>query len=272
MARSIDPPGPDDLATEWGRYGIDPDKVGEITDVGTPLSIIGDMAAAGPSDTLVYFGQEDDPIGVKDFFAHYSDDYLLDSGFDAGTGTLGAGYGYVNRSGAPLVSTVDKTPAPITVAPTSTSNPDRPRTVAAGYDPARRVLTVILRDSTFYSYYEVSLAEWTSFKRARSKGVFIRLYLDGHPRGTADVSSLPMATQEVIYRVARTVQVMREGAAKRPTKIGGGRASYGVRKGQEQFTRRYTTAAGKAKTVTTSKPKWQGAPSAFYARYGSRFR
>ena len=39
-------------------------------------------------------------------------------------------------------------------------------------------MTVIFRDGTFYNYYSVSGLEWTNFKRARSKGRFIRMYLD----------------------------------------------------------------------------------------------
>ena len=38
--------------------------------------------------------------------------------------------------------------------PTSTSRPDKPRTVAAAYNPKRSVLTVMFRDSTLYNYYE----------------------------------------------------------------------------------------------------------------------
>jgi len=37
-------------------------------------------------------------------------------------------------------------PAPLTVLPTSTTNYQRPRTVAAGYDPKRETLTVVFRD------------------------------------------------------------------------------------------------------------------------------
>ena len=61
-------------------------------------------------------------------------------------------------------------PAPLTVVPTSTSNPERPRTVAAGYDAQEQKITVVFRDGTFYNYYEVSPTEWTQFKSRVSKG------------------------------------------------------------------------------------------------------
>jgi hypothetical protein len=73
--------------------------------------------------------------------------------------------------------------APITLVPTSTTNPKRPRTVAAGYLPSTKTLSVIFRDGTLYNYYEVGSLEWANFKRARSKGRFIYTYLDQKPRG-----------------------------------------------------------------------------------------
>src|SRR4051794_16698049 len=76
--------------------------------------------------------------------------------------------------------------APITLVPTSTTNPKKPRTVAAGYLPRTKTLSVIFRDGTLYNYYEVSTLEWGNFKRARSKGRFILAYLDQKPRGFPD--------------------------------------------------------------------------------------
>ena len=65
-------------------------------------------------------------------------------------------------------------------------------------------------------------------KRARSKGRFIYTYLDSHPRGVADVASLPQYAREALYRIVRTGQVKRQGvtgtqsaASKR-----GGRGAY----------------------------------------------
>lgn len=106
----------------------------------------------------------------------------------------------------------DASPAPITIVPTSTINPERPRTVAAGYDPAQRKLTVIFRDGTYYNYYEVGANTWGRFKAARSKGRFIAANLDaGYPRGPADVMTIPVFARETVYRFLRTGQYYRAG-------------------------------------------------------------
>jgi hypothetical protein len=102
-------------------------------------------------------------------------------------------------------------PAKISVMPTSTTNPERPRTVAAGYDGKRGVLTVVFRDGTFYNYYEVSPLEWGAFKRNRSKGRYIYMFLDAKPRGVADVSQLSSKNRQALYHIARTGQIRREG-------------------------------------------------------------
>jgi len=73
--------------------------------------------------------------------------------------------------------------APFTEVPTKTTNPQRPRTTAAGYDPVTRTLTVSFRDGTLWNYYDVTPLEAANFRRAKSKGRFIRLYLDSKPYG-----------------------------------------------------------------------------------------
>jgi hypothetical protein len=102
-------------------------------------------------------------------------------------------------------------PAPITIRPTQTTNPKRPRTVAAGYDPERKTLTVIFRDGTFYNYYNVGAAAWDGFKAAPSKGKYIRRFLDQKPRGEAEMSYLSKQAQELFYRVSRTNQILYDG-------------------------------------------------------------
>jgi hypothetical protein len=99
-------------------------------------------------------------------------------------------------------------PAPITQRPTNTSNPKRPRTVAAGYDKQREVLTLVFRDGTFYNYYDVSLQMWNTFKQLPSKGKYIKRYLDRKPRGTAEMSYISQRGQELLYRVSRTNQIL----------------------------------------------------------------
>jgi hypothetical protein len=111
----------------------------------------------------------------------------------------------------------DTSAAPITVKPTATTNPERPRTVAAGYDFAQQKITVIFRDGTYYNYYMDGLSKaesnriWQNFKRSRSKGRFILTYLDQMNRGPADSSSVPTYAREVIYRFLRTGQTFRGG-------------------------------------------------------------
>jgi len=112
----------------------------------------------------------------------------------------------------------DASPAPITVVPTSTTNPERPRTVAAGYDADEEKLTVVFRDGTFYNYYEVDENEWAAFKANRSKGAIIYRMLDFKPRGPADVSSVSQAAREAYYRFSRGAQVHSKGKAKGQTK------------------------------------------------------
>lgn len=185
------------------------------------------LLAAGPYEAIPF----DEGMGftVGDYFREESSRYLEDEGFYDKIG-----YGYSNRGEAPstaLVSSIGTSPADITYSPTSTTNPARPRTVAAGWDRSRRVMTVVFRDGTFYNYYSVSGLEWNNFKRSRSKGKFIRTYLDAKTRGVAAMGTVPQAHQELLYKVARTAQVMKGGYTGRQkvgTKRGlGGRYEYG---------------------------------------------
>jgi hypothetical protein len=68
----------------------------------------------------------------------------------------------------------------ISVAPTRTSNPGRPRTVAMGYDHGTDTLRVVFREGAVYDYFGVSTAEWWRMKRSASPGKFIKRVLDGH--------------------------------------------------------------------------------------------
>lgn len=97
-------------------------------------------------------------------------------------------------------------PAELSEVPTATSNPSRPRTVAAGYDPRRAILTLVFRDGTFYNYYEVTPDTWRQFRSLGSKGQFIADSLDDHPRGAASTSDIQPEVLQAIYQVARTAQ------------------------------------------------------------------
>ena len=121
-----------------------------------------------------------------------------------------AGFEYRNRArqfGAfPMTGKRAQGPAPLTLVPTSTTAPERPRTVAAGYDKNRQVLTVVFRDGTYYNYYKVEASVWQRFKQVKSKGKFIKDVLDFYNRGVADVDQVPQYAREALYRVTRTSQ------------------------------------------------------------------
>ena len=93
--------------------------------------------------------------------------------------------------------------------PTKTSNPDRPRTVAAAYNPERSVLTVMFRDSTLYNYYDVEIEEWIAFRDLDSKWQYIKNVLDYKPRGPASVTDLPADMRAEAYTLARAAQIQR---------------------------------------------------------------
>lgn len=71
-------------------------------------------------------------------------------------------------------------PVNISVAPTRTSDPGRPRTVAMGYDHATDVLRVVFREGAVYDYFGVSTQEWWRMKRTASPGKFINRVLATH--------------------------------------------------------------------------------------------
>lgn len=110
----------------------------------------------------------------------------------------------------------DEGPAKLTVVPTTSSNPARPRTVAAGYDRIRETLTVVFRDGTFYNYYGVTPREWQDFKARVSKGRYIYKILDFKQRGPADLANVPSYARNTLYRIARSVQLHNYGLS--PTK------------------------------------------------------
>lgn len=101
----------------------------------------------------------------------------------------------------------DTAPAPITLSPTATMYPKRPRTVAAGYDEDRGVMTVVFRDGTYYNYYGVNKQEWDFFRRSNSKGPLLSAYFDDKTRGYA--SGAPVGREHVraaVHKASRTAQ------------------------------------------------------------------
>lgn len=150
-------------------------------------------------------------------------------------------------------SSTETQAAPMSIIPTSTINPDRPRTTAAGYDPRRHVITVMFRDGTFYNYYDITNMEWINFARAISKGRFILSYLDSKRRGAASVFGMPEKHRQALYKAARTSQHRAEGhqrihtrSSKRRKKlVTGSRVVSKARKERYNKARREARAAAK---------------------------
>lgn len=91
--------------------------------------------------------------------------------------------------------------------PTATSNPERPRTVAAAFEDGRSIITVVFRDGTIYNYYNCTRDLWDRFKAATNKGQFILSDLDSLPRGPANMSQIPEELRIVAYGRFRGEQV-----------------------------------------------------------------
>jgi len=64
--------------------------------------------------------------------------------------------------------------ANLILSQTSTTDPDEPRTLKAGYDDKNFILTVEFRDGTLYNYYDVPPSVWQEFYYAFSKGMFLK--------------------------------------------------------------------------------------------------
>jgi hypothetical protein len=93
--------------------------------------------------------------------------------------------------------------------PTTSEDVNRPRTVAAAYEPDEHKLTVVFRDNTYYNYYEVTKDEWKDFKESYSKGKYIADYLNSKPRGVADMSEVPAEILTHAFASSRLEQISR---------------------------------------------------------------
>lgn len=145
-------------------------------------------------------------------YGRNSPNYVFPLGSNAGL--AGPAQGYVNFANDEYSE-----------APTATSDPTRPRTVAAFYEPDIDdvedvgILTVVFRDNTVYNYYDVSRDEWDSFRNSSSKGGTsgpIESFLNSKSRGPADVSELSPEHREIYYRNVRNTQFAVGGRNIRP--------------------------------------------------------
>lgn len=83
----------------------------------------------------------------------------------------------------------------LTERPTNTSNPPRPRTMAAGYDYKSKTMFVRFRgervapghyrDGVGYEYYNVTRREWDRFRNAHSPGRMINTHFNNKPYSPA---------------------------------------------------------------------------------------
>jgi len=64
---------------------------------------------------------------------------------------------------------VEELSKPVNMSATSSSKPERPRTLRAGYDYQGERMVVVFRDGTWYEYKNVSVEMWQSFQSAPSK-------------------------------------------------------------------------------------------------------
>jgi hypothetical protein len=120
------------------------------------------------------------------------------------------------------VSPDNARPAGLTVMPTTTTNYQRPYTIAAGWerypqqsgprDTNLGTLTVLFRDGTLWNYYDVDRAFWIKFKGSISKGEFINRHSPSpeltrkYRNGPADLSGVSSSTRDLIYTVSRAAQ------------------------------------------------------------------
>jgi hypothetical protein len=121
----------------------------------------------------------------------------------------------------------DQSPARLTDVPTSSTNVKKPRTVAAGYDAARGVLTVMFRDGTLWNYYNISKDEWIKFHSAISKGnPYINREFLSKPQGLADLSGISDDFLSQLQLMARSSQFRYK--SRRATLDPYGKKIYGV--------------------------------------------
>ena len=222
--------------------GVNPDALrGAQRMTGERASILNSIPGAsselGNYEMIQYF-EEDAGSDLHNVGGTEDGDepYLGEWGYYVERGPTESGWMAMNQNSLPLGMAYNngaRDPMPfaaqyaaMTEVPTSTTNPLRPRTIAAGYDKDEQKLTVMFRDGTLYNYYQVSGGSWNNFRKAYSKGGYILAHLDHHPRGVAETGDLTPEAAEAFARVARTAQwgrggltgTQRENARRRSTK------------------------------------------------------
>jgi len=113
----------------------------------------------------------------------------------------------------------DERPSDITLRGTSTTNPNRPRTVAAGYDKKTQTLTVVFRENKWWNYYDVPEYMWQEFIAAESKGKYLResgldAWDNMGPSNMSDLGYLRRKRLDYLARKARKNQIKAGGEQK----------------------------------------------------------
>lgn len=101
---------------------------------------------------------------------------------------------------------------PFSMEPTSSSKPERPRTLRAGYNHKTKTLNVVFRDGTWWEYREVPEEMWEEFKTAPSKGKYLRdSGLDRWPdMGESIVYNMPKNIRKKLANTPDLGQIFRD--------------------------------------------------------------
>lgn len=105
---------------------------------------------------------------------------------------------------------------------TSTTNPSRPRTLAAGYNAQTKTMTVVFRDNTWWNYYDVPEDIWEGFRQAQSKGQYLRESgLDSWGKmGRADLTGLSQTQRQALNFMAMRAAAVQKYSAGRQEEDG----------------------------------------------------
>lgn len=96
---------------------------------------------------------------------------------------------------------------------TTSSRPERPRTLKAGYDYSTNTMYVVFRDGTWWEYNEVPMDMWEEFKDAPSKGRYLRNSgLDSWgDMGPANIGKMPRHRRVQMNEISAIQNYLKQG-------------------------------------------------------------
>lgn len=115
---------------------------------------------------------------------------------------------------------------------TSTTNPERPRTLRAGYDRKTKTMIVVFRKNVWWAYRDVPEDMWEGFKQAESKGKYLResgldTWAD---MGPANLGNMTRQQRIMLaYNVKRSNDLQKALKGKQSTKLRGKGVNYRLR-------------------------------------------